>query len=371
MVAERSRPRPHRPPLLRRPLGGAPVLLRGIPHRHRAGMEIRASPPRSSGRPRKKRGGDGPRRPPRSPPIPPKRPRTPTPWPISARPPTCARAVRPGPKAFRRLLLERPGSDWTRARLCPSPGRAEAPRRFPQEELHALAMRDAVWRKDYGLAYQEALLGPSASMGRAASQAMIADAGKAFLYSGQLKEGEEAIRGPSAGRRAIYRARFARALERWEEAASALQESRRRRPDAGRRGRGAMVRRRLRIPRGPCSRERPIGCGDPRNCRTAVPAAGCRARSRAGRARRRIEALEGPRILLRPRQWPVRDALNERDWQLIEDMAERLGPSWRRYGRPRRVCLRARLRAGPRRRLGPTEPTRRRVPPPRPSASRP
>jgi soluble lytic murein transglycosylase len=139
------------------------------------------------------------------------------------------------PRAFRRLLLERQDSDWsTRAfALVRSEPRLRA--RFSEEELQALAMRDAIRRKDYGAAYRAAALAPDAVLSRSASQPMVADAGKAFLYSGMAKEGEarfEALEASASKRPAptgasagitwtalYYRARFARELGRWEEAA--------------------------------------------------------------------------------------------------------------------------------------------------------
>ena len=104
-------------------------------------------------------------------------------------------------------------------RILPDDDRFAAQKHFPPEELHALAMRDAVSRKDYGLAYKEALLGPVASMGRLASPAMISDAGKAFLYSGSLKEGEAKFSALGWTAR-FYRAKFAMALERLPDAAA-------------------------------------------------------------------------------------------------------------------------------------------------------
>jgi len=121
-------------------------------------------------------------------------------------------------RTFRRLLLERPGSDWTARAYATMAGEPRLRALFSAEELHALSMRDAVGRKDYERAYKEALLGPSAAMGRSSSPAMIADAGKAFLYSGSLNEVEG--RFAAAGWTArFYRARFAMALDRLQEAA--------------------------------------------------------------------------------------------------------------------------------------------------------
>jgi soluble lytic murein transglycosylase len=127
-------------------------------------------------------------------------------------------------KAFRRLLLERPGSEWTDRAFSLIDTQARLRAIFSPEELHALAMRAAVRRREYGRAYTEALLAAGASMGQAASQAMIADAGRAFLYGGALKEG--AARFTAQGWTArYYRARFARGLERWDEAATLFRKA--------------------------------------------------------------------------------------------------------------------------------------------------
>jgi soluble lytic murein transglycosylase len=138
--------------------------------------------------------------------------------------------------AFRRILLIHPSSVWSGRAYALVQSEPKLRALFSQEELHALAMRDAVRRKDYGGAYREAVLAPRAALSRAASQPMIADAGKAFLYSGMASEGaprfaalESAASkspsptGASAGigwTALYYRARFARTLERWDEASS-------------------------------------------------------------------------------------------------------------------------------------------------------
>ncbi len=121
-------------------------------------------------------------------------------------------------KVFRRLLLERPASDWTARGFLLATTDPAIGKLFSTDELHALAMRDAVGRKNYGLAYQEALLGTQASMSRRASSEMIADAGKAFLYSSALKAGESKFSALGWTAR-FYKARFAAALDRLKEAA--------------------------------------------------------------------------------------------------------------------------------------------------------
>jgi soluble lytic murein transglycosylase-like protein len=139
------------------------------------------------------------------------------------------------PRAFRRLLLERPSADWSARAYALTQSEPKLRAVFSEDELHALAMRDAVRRKDFGAAYREALLAPVSALSRAATQAMVADAGKAFLYSGMAKEGETrfaALAAAAAKRPAptgaaagigwtalYYRARFARELERWNDSA--------------------------------------------------------------------------------------------------------------------------------------------------------
>jgi soluble lytic murein transglycosylase len=127
-------------------------------------------------------------------------------------------------KAFRRLLLEMPESDWSARAYALLTTEPRMRGLFSVGEFHALAMRDAVNRKDYGLAYTEALLGGSAAMGRHASKAMIADAGKAFLYAGKLKDGEGQFTAIGWTAR-FYKARFAMALDRLEEAAELFKKA--------------------------------------------------------------------------------------------------------------------------------------------------
>jgi soluble lytic murein transglycosylase len=138
------------------------------------------------------------------------------------------------PKIFRRLLLERPFSDALASAYALVQAEPRLRAIFSEDELHALAMRDAVRRKDYTAASREAALAPASVFSRAASQATVADAGKAFLYAGQAKEGEPrfaaleaaaskrpAPTGASAGiawTALFYRSRFVRALGRWDEA---------------------------------------------------------------------------------------------------------------------------------------------------------
>ncbi len=220
------------------------------------------------------------------------------------------------PASIRRLALELPGSDWTERAIALVEAEPRVRALFSQEELHALAMRVAVRRKDYALACAEALLGASAAMGRSASQAMISDAGKAFLYSGSLKE--KAVGFSATGWTArYYRARFARALERWKESESAFRK---------------------------CAADAPTRA-DADSCRwyaadcayrgalAAAALAPLPARA-AGEAAARKAALDG--LVAASESWRdpaafsdlvnglYRDALRARDWPLLAAMAERL-----------------------------------------------
>jgi soluble lytic murein transglycosylase-like protein len=229
------------------------------------------------------------------------------------------------PAAIRRLLLERPASEWTARAWALSGTEPRIRSRFTAEELHALAMRDAVARRDFGFACLEAQLAGAAAMGPAASPAMIADAGKAFLYSGSLKDAEG--RFSAAGWTArFYKARFARSLERWDEAAALFRKA---------------------VADAPTK-------ADADSCRwyaadsayrgaLAAAASGAAARApesgaatAAAEAAARATALD--ELVAASLSWSdpayfsdlagslFRDALRARDWRLIEGMARRLGP---------------------------------------------
>jgi hypothetical protein len=227
---------------------------------------------------------------------------------------------------LRRILLERPASVWTARAYDLAQAEPKVRALFSQEELHALAMRDAVGAKDYGLAYTEALLGPNAAMGRSSSQAMVADAGKAFLNSGQLKEG--ATRFIAVGWTArYYKARFARALERWREARVLFRKAAADAPtkadaDAARwyaadcayraalAGAGTLV--------------DSVNRGSGKAALSAV-----RAAAREVALNELVAASElwsDPAYFSDLVDGLFRDALRERDWRLIEQMERRLGP---------------------------------------------
>ena len=140
------------------------------------------------------------------------------------------------------LLVTRPTSDWTAKALgfVSSPGTPGAPAQtdIGPEVLAAAKMRLLVRDRDYGAAYRAALGARDLVFSKAAPKALVADAGKAWLYSGSSKDGLErfeeafgsypadasrlkrsAAEAASAWTSSYYRARFLRALERWTEAA--------------------------------------------------------------------------------------------------------------------------------------------------------
>jgi soluble lytic murein transglycosylase len=130
---------------------------------------------------------------------------------------------------LRAILLARPSSEWTaRALALASAGAGAAPA-LTEDEARVARMRIAVRGRDYAQAYKEASAAPRELL--SSSPAPLADAGKAYLYSGMSAEGaslfravEEAARARGAADAAwtalFYRGRFARALERWAEASS-------------------------------------------------------------------------------------------------------------------------------------------------------
>jgi hypothetical protein len=235
-------------------------------------------------------------------------------------------------KTLRRLLLERPGSDWTEraAALCDAEPRVRS--LFSPEELHAIAMRVGVRRKNYGPAYKEALLAPEAAMGRSASASMIADAGRAFLYGGALKEGEARFtaRGWTAR---YYRARFARSLEKWAEAALLFKKSA---ADAPSRADADAAR----WYSAECSYRAALeaaGALSPSGVAGDTKAGAKTAAQSAAEAAARARALDelvadsalwrGPETFADLANGLFRDALAARDWRLVAAMALRLAPA--------------------------------------------
>ena len=229
-------------------------------------------------------------------------------------------------KALRRLLLERPGSAWTARAYDLAQTDEKIRSAFSPKEFHAIAMRDAVGHKDFGLAYKEALLGSVAAMGGTASRAMIADAGKAFLNSGQLKEGAGnfTARGWTAR---YYKARFARALEHWQIAEALFKNSASDAPtqtdaDAARwyaadcAYRAALA-----------TANSFMSVGNQGSIPLATAAAKATARAAALDRLVAASALwKDPAFFADLVNGLFRDALHERDWPLIEKMATRLAP---------------------------------------------
>jgi soluble lytic murein transglycosylase len=155
------------------------------------------------------------------------------------------RLERPGwPAPIRQLLLERPASAWTGKALDYLASLDPPASEFSQAERSAARMRALVRDRDYGPAYEAAMRAREFILSPLSSPFMIADAGKAFLYSHASKEGlarfsrleaeaaRKIVRAPdpaSAARAArvawtaaFYRARFYRALELWPEAVGAF-----------------------------------------------------------------------------------------------------------------------------------------------------
>jgi soluble lytic murein transglycosylase len=134
-------------------------------------------------------------------------------------------------KAFRRLTIEHPFTEWSDRAYTLAQAEPRLRAAFSDAEFHGLAMRDAVFKKDYGTAYREAILLPNDMLLRSGSTFLAADAGKAYLYANMAKEGTArfAVLQTAASRHSAsagvawtalyYRARFARSLERWDEAA--------------------------------------------------------------------------------------------------------------------------------------------------------
>lgn len=140
------------------------------------------------------------------------------------------------------LLVTRPTSDWTAKALAfvSSQGGAgtAAQTDIGPEVLAAAKMRLLVRDRDYGAAFRAALGARDLVFSKTAPKPLVADAGKAWLYSGSSKDGLErfeeafgnypadasklkrsAAEAASAWTSSYYRARFLRALERWTEAA--------------------------------------------------------------------------------------------------------------------------------------------------------
>lgn len=230
---------------------------------------------------------------------------------------------------FRRLLLEMPESDWSARAYALLATEPRMRKLFSVGELYALAMRDAVNRKDYGLAYKEALLGASAAMGRYASKAMIADAGKAFLYAGELKDGERQFTAVGWTAR-FYKARFAMALDRLKAAAELFKKTSADAPtradaDAARwYALDCGYRAALEAAAAPSP---PSAVEPSTTAPEAIAEAAAEAAAREAALDNLVDASASwsdPAVFSDLVNGLFRDALRARDWRLVEEMAARL-----------------------------------------------
>ena len=140
-------------------------------------------------------------------------------------------------RGIRGLLLQRPSSEWTAKALDFALASDSGQGGISAEAINAARMRLAVKNRDYGPAYRYAQRALDLVLAPDAPKSLVSDAGKAFLYSGSSAAGIELFRaafGPAgqiaelrnakareaAWTGAFYRARFLRALKRWDEAIS-------------------------------------------------------------------------------------------------------------------------------------------------------
>ena len=221
------------------------------------------------------------------------------------------------PRRLRVLLLETPASDWTARAFAQAQSDSRVRGLFRDDEFHALAMRDAVRRKDYGQALQEALLAADAAMGPTASMAMISDAGKAFLYADGLEDHEGLFVAQGWTAR-FYKARFARALERWDEAASLFKTLAAGAPTKADADAAAWYSLECSYRGGLAA----AAAGDPALKDSAAAAARSAQLDGLGAA---AASWTGPGSFLDLAGGLYRDALASRDWDLIEAMDSKLG----------------------------------------------
>ncbi len=241
---------------------------------------------------------------------------------------------------FRALLLERSASVWTGRALKLARANSEAfSHAFNPAELSAAELREAVRVRDYGAAYRALARCRDYILTPSTPSHLVADAGKAYLYSASAKEGlarfESAFGTPGEGAdaatlwvAAFYRARFLRALERWSEAAVAFEALAPRAPSAEDRDAALYYlvdckRRRAELDAAAAAKaaERL-----PSNTRTIA------AREREAELRRKsLAALaeaaaqwHDPSIFADLADRALREAIAARDWMLVVDFAERL-----------------------------------------------
>ncbi len=134
------------------------------------------------------------------------------------------------------ILLVEPVGDWTEKALDFALSLDTDNEGISSDLLYAGRMRVAVRGREYGRAFSAATKALKLVLAPTASKNLVADAGKAFLYSGSSELGVElfknafgsageigALRKASARETAwtaaYYRARFLRTLKRWDEAA--------------------------------------------------------------------------------------------------------------------------------------------------------
>jgi hypothetical protein len=142
------------------------------------------------------------------------------------------------------LLVDRPVSDWTGQALDFVSALGAQQTEIGPEALAVARMRLAVRDRDYGPAWRAALSARSIVFAKSAPRNLVADAGKACLYSNSSREGllvfayafgnypadstkvrrsqDEAA---AAWTATYYRARFLRGMEKWQDAAALFGEA--------------------------------------------------------------------------------------------------------------------------------------------------
>jgi soluble lytic murein transglycosylase len=247
--------------------------------------------------------------------------------------------------AMRRVILERPASEWT-ARALAIVSEAAAAKLdgagslLSPDEARAARMRIAVRGKDYGAAYKEAAAASRSAI--SSSPASLADAGKAYLYSGNSKEGAarfsavETSARESASRALawtalFYRARFERAGEHWVGAAALFERAL---SSSGQAGVSAADIEAARWYEAECAGKA---------AKAAAAASIANAKAKAGsavalKAERKARASALDALVSASKAWSdpadfsdladglFREAIRERDWQLIERMSAELSP---------------------------------------------
>lgn len=247
--------------------------------------------------------------------------------------------------AMRRILLEHPASEWTARALAIVSEAAAAKLEgagslLSSDEARVARMRIAVRGKDYGSAYKEAAAASRSAI--SASPASLADAGKAYLYSGNSKEGaarfsaiETAARESAskvlAWTALFYRARFERAEEHWDGAVALFERAL---SSSGQAGVSAADIEAARWYEAECAGKA---------AKAAAAASIAKAKAKAGgsvalKAERKARASALDALVSASKAWAdpadfsdladalFREAIRERDWQLVERMSAELSP---------------------------------------------